>query len=76
MKHGDVVADYSYVGDGYEIPAASTIAATRMFAELEGLLLDHVYSGKGAARLIDYCKTGRFKKGQKVVFLYTGSFGC
>ena len=43
-----------------------------MFAELEGLLLDPVYSGKGAAGLIDYCRKGHFKKGEKVVFLHTG----
>ena len=30
-----------------------------MFAELEGILLDPVYSGKGAAGLIDYCRKGR-----------------
>ena len=43
-----------------------------MFAELEGILLDPVYSGKGAAGLIDYCRKGKFKKGERVVFLHTG----
>jgi L-cysteate sulfo-lyase len=43
-----------------------------MFAELEGILLDPVYSGKGAAGLIDWCRKGRFTKGQRVVFLHTG----
>jgi L-cysteate sulfo-lyase len=43
-----------------------------MFARLEGLLLDPVYSGKGAAGLIDLCRKGHFKKGQNVVFLHTG----
>lgn len=72
VKRDDVVADSSYVGPGYGIPAESTIEAIRMFAELEGLLLDPVYSGKGAAGLIDYCRTGKFKKGDNVVFLHTG----
>jgi L-cysteate sulfo-lyase len=72
VERADVVADCSYVGEGYGIPAESTIEAIRMFAELEGLLLDPVYSGKGAAGLIDYCRKGHFKKGEKVVFLHTG----
>lgn len=72
VERSDVVADCNYVGEGYGIPAESTIEAIRMFAELEGLLLDPVYSAKGAAGLIDYCRRGIFKKGQKVVFLHTG----
>ena len=72
VQRSDVVADCNYVGDGYGIPAESTIEAIRMFAELEGLLLDPVYSAKGAAGLIDYCRKGRFKRGEKVVFLHTG----
>ncbi|MEM8731163.1 MAG: D-cysteine desulfhydrase [Pseudomonadota bacterium] len=72
VSRADVRADTSYVGEGYGLPREDTIEAIRMFAELEGLLLDPVYSGKGAAGLIDYCRTGRFKAGERVVFLHTG----
>ncbi len=72
VSRGDVVADTNYVGPGYGIPQADTLEAVRMFAELEGILLDPVYSGKGAAGLIDYCRKGRFTQGQRVVFLHTG----
>jgi len=72
VESSDVVVDSAFVGEGYGIPAESTIEAIRMFAELEGLLLDPVYSAKGAAGLIDYCRRGLFKKGEKVVFLHTG----
>ncbi len=72
VSRSDVVADTSYVGAGYGIPRADTIEAIRMFAELEGILLDPVYSGKGAAGLIDWCRKGRFRKGERVVFLHTG----
>jgi L-cysteate sulfo-lyase len=72
VKREDVVADTNYVGPGYGIPQADTLEAIRMFAELEGILLDPVYSGKGAAGLIDYCRKGHFKKGERVVFLHTG----
>ncbi|MDX8349271.1 D-cysteine desulfhydrase [Cognatiyoonia sp. IB215446] len=68
----DVRADTNYVGEGYGLPRADTLEAIRMFAELEGILLDPVYSGKGAAGLIDYCRTGKFKPGERVVFLHTG----
>jgi len=68
----DVVVDSDYVGPGYGTPAESTIEAIRMFAELEGLLLDPVYSAKGAAGLIDYCRKGHFKPGENIVYLHTG----
>lgn len=72
VRREDVRADTSYVGEGYGIPREDTLEAIRMFAELEGILLDPVYSGKGAAGLIDYCRTGKFKDGERVVFLHTG----
>lgn len=72
VSREDVVADCDYVGEGYGVPRTDTIEAIRMFAELEGILLDPVYSGKGAAGLIDYARKGRFAKGERVVFLHTG----
>lgn len=72
VRREDVVADCDYVGPGYGIPREDTIEAIRMFAELEGILLDPVYSGKGAAGLIDWCRKGRFRKGERIVFLHTG----
>ncbi|MFZ1726234.1 MAG: D-cysteine desulfhydrase [Albidovulum sp.] len=72
VSREDVVADSSYVGVGYGVPREDTLEAIRMFAQLEAILLDPVYSGKGAAGLIDYCRKGKFKKGERVVFLHTG----
>lgn len=72
VQRGDVVADTTYVGKGYGIPREDTLEAIRMFAQLEGLLLDPVYSGKGAAGLIDLVRKGHFTRGQRVVFLHTG----
>ena len=68
----DVVANTDYVGDGYGIPTESGLEAIRMFAELESILLDPVYSAKGAAGLIDLIRKGHFKKGERIVFLHTG----
>jgi len=72
VQRGDVVANTDYVGAGYGIPRADTLEAIRMFAQLEAILLDPVYSGKGAAGLIDLVRKGHFKKGERVVFLHTG----
>jgi L-cysteate sulfo-lyase len=72
VTRADVVADTDYVGAGYGIPRADTLEAIQMFAQLEGILLDPVYSGKGAAGLINLVRKGRFTKGQRVVFLHTG----
>lgn len=72
VTRADVVANTDYVGAGYGIPRADTLEAIQLFAQLEGILLDPVYSGKGAAGLIDLVRKGHFKKGQRVVFLHTG----
>lgn len=72
VKREDVLANCDYVGEGYGIPAPSTLEAISLFAKLEGILLDPVYSGKGAAGLIDLIRKGHFKKGEKIVFLHTG----
>ena len=72
VSRADVVADTNYVGAGYGIPRADTLEAIRLFAQLEGILLDPVYSGKGAAGMIDLIRKGRFTTGQRIVFLHTG----
>lgn len=72
VARDDVVANTDYVGEGYGIPTKSGLEAIKMFAELEGILLDPVYSAKGAAGFIDLIRKGQFKKGQRIVFLHTG----
>jgi L-cysteate sulfo-lyase len=72
VQREDVVANTDYVGKGYGIPTESGLEAIRMFAELEAILLDPVYSAKGAAGLIDLIRKGHFKKGERVVFIHTG----
>ena len=68
----DVIANTDYVGEGYGMPTAGGIEAIQLFAQLEGILLDPVYSGKGAAGLIDLIRKGHFKKSDRVVFIHTG----
>lgn len=66
-----VVLD-DYVGPGYSLPTEAMVEAIQVFARLEGLLLDPVYTGKAAAGLIDLVRRGRFERGEKVLFMHTG----
>src|SRR5690606_12999002 len=68
VERADVVANADYVGDGYGLPTDAMIEAVRLTAELEAILLDPVYSGKGMAGLIDLVRSGHFKKDENVVF--------
>ncbi len=61
-----------YVGPGYSLPTAGMVEAVQLFARLEGILLDPVYTGKTAAGLVDMVRQGRFGKGENVLFLHTG----
>ena len=72
LRREAVEADCGYVGDGYGIPTEDMIEAVRLTAQLEGILLDPVYSGKGMAGLIDLIRKGRFRKDENVVFVHTG----
>ncbi|MEM6987759.1 MAG: D-cysteine desulfhydrase [Pseudomonadota bacterium] len=67
-----ILVDDGYVGEGYGIPADSTLEAITLAARQEGVLLDPVYSGKGMAGLIGLCRQGMFKPTDNVLFLHTG----
>jgi len=67
-----IVVDDGYVGDGYGVPAESTLEAIGLAARQEGLLLDPVYSGKGFAGLLGLARSGFFKPSDNVLFLHTG----
>jgi L-cysteate sulfo-lyase len=62
----------AYVGEGYGIPAASTLEAITLTARTEGILLDPVYTGKGMAGLIGLVRQGFFRPTDNVLFLHTG----
>jgi L-cysteate sulfo-lyase len=64
--------DDGYVGEGYGVPAESTLEAISLTALMEGILLDPVYSAKGMAGLIGLIRQGFFKPTDNVLFLHTG----
>jgi D-cysteine desulfhydrase len=67
-----VVALDEWVGPGYSLPTDEMIEAVRLFARLEGVLLDPVYTGKAAAGLIGLARRKHFKQDAKVLFVHTG----
>ncbi len=72
IARSDVRANCSYVGAGYGIPTEGMVNALKLLAEIEGLLFDPVYSGKGLDGLIDLTRKGHFDGMENVVFLHTG----
>lgn len=67
-----VTALDEWVGPGYSLPTPQMIAAVRLLASKEGVLLDPVYTGKAMAGLIDLVRRGTFKNGENILFLHTG----
>jgi D-cysteine desulfhydrase family pyridoxal phosphate-dependent enzyme len=61
-----------YVGGGYGVSTPESLEAIRLAARLEGLLLDPVYTAKAMAGLIASVREGRFRRGQRVLFIHTG----
>ena len=72
IPESSIYVDDGYVGEGYGIPAESTLEAISLTAKTEGILLDPVYSAKGMAGLIGLVRQGFFKPDDKVLFLHTG----
>jgi L-cysteate sulfo-lyase len=72
VQREDIFADCNYVGAGYGLPTEGMVEAVKMLAEMEGLLFDPVYTGKGLSGLIDWVRHGRFTIDDTVIFLHTG----
>lgn len=72
VQRQDIVVHDDYIGEGYGVCTESMREALQLMAQLEGVLVDPVYSGKALAGLIDLVRRGQLKAGQNVVFLHTG----
>jgi L-cysteate sulfo-lyase len=72
VKREHIVANSDYVGPGYGLPTQGMRDAVKLVAQLEGILLDPVYTGKGMDGLIDHVRKGFFAKDSNIVFLHTG----
>lgn len=68
----DVLVNADYCSAGYGVVTEAEREAIHLFATLEGLLLDPVYTGRAAAGLIDLIRKGFFNKNETILFLHTG----
>jgi 1-aminocyclopropane-1-carboxylate deaminase/D-cysteine desulfhydrase-like pyridoxal-dependent ACC family enzyme len=67
-----VLANDEYCQAGYGVLTEAEREAVRLFAKLEGLLLDPVYTGRAAAGMIDLIRKGFFKNDETILFWHTG----
>ncbi len=63
-------------GAGYAKPSAEGLAAIRLMARTEGLILDPVYTGKTLAGLIAMCEDGTIAPNENTVFLHSGGIAA
>lgn len=68
----ETIVDDCARGDGYGQITPDSLEAIRLTAQLEGLFLDPVYTGKAMAGLISQVKRGLIGPDQIVVFVHTG----
>jgi D-cysteine desulfhydrase len=67
----DIDVNDHYLGGGYAVIGEAEREAINLFARIEGLLLDPVYTGRAAAGLIDLVRRGDLA-GETVLFWHTG----
>ncbi len=72
FTHEMINHDNNYVGEKYGATTVEGIEAMKLLASKEGIILDPVYTSKGFAALIDYVRKGIIKKGENVIFMFTG----
>jgi 1-aminocyclopropane-1-carboxylate deaminase/D-cysteine desulfhydrase-like pyridoxal-dependent ACC family enzyme len=67
-----VSIDERFVGEGYGILDDGVRSAVQMFAKMEGVLLDHVYTGKAGLALIRMALAGEIESDSPTLFWHTG----
>jgi D-cysteine desulfhydrase family pyridoxal phosphate-dependent enzyme len=72
VSEADLFTDQGYIGPGYGIATPECVAAIRLLAETEGILLDPTYTAKAMACLIDHARSGALDPSSTIVYLHTG----
>jgi D-cysteine desulfhydrase family pyridoxal phosphate-dependent enzyme len=62
----------AYLGKGYGVMGKLEKETIKMFAQLEGLFLDPVYTGRAAGGMIDLIRNGEISSEERVLFWHTG----
>ncbi len=72
LGEGEIEIADDYTGLGYGISRPEETELIRHVALLEGIILDPVYTAKAMFGLRDLIRSGRFKAGERVLFIHTG----
>ncbi|MGP4714849.1 MULTISPECIES: D-cysteine desulfhydrase family protein [unclassified Psychrobacter] len=72
FSDNDLILNSDYVGEGYGVVGALENEAIEMTAQIEGILLDPVYTGRAMGGLIDMIRTDQIKPSDSVLFWHTG----
>jgi 1-aminocyclopropane-1-carboxylate deaminase/D-cysteine desulfhydrase-like pyridoxal-dependent ACC family enzyme len=72
VKPEDIIVNEHYLGPAYAVPTPEGNAAIRTMAQMEGVFLDPVYTGKTMAGLFDLTRRREIPRGSTVVFWHTG----
>lgn len=68
----DISANADYIGAGYAIMGERERETIRLLAQLEGVLVDPVYTGKAFGGMVDLIRKGVIGKDERVLFWHTG----
>jgi D-cysteine desulfhydrase family pyridoxal phosphate-dependent enzyme len=72
LSEGDLTMHDEYIGAAYGVPTDDGLAAIRLVARTEGILLEPTYTAKAMAGLIDHVRRGIIGRDETVVFVHTG----
>ncbi|MFC1477748.1 D-cysteine desulfhydrase family protein, partial [candidate division KSB1 bacterium] len=68
----DIIIYHDYIGEGYAVSSDVEMQFIMKFALDEGIILDHVYTGKACYGMVDLLTRDPDRFGQKILFIHTG----
>lgn len=72
LTKDDILCVDGFVGEAYAVPTAEGLAAIRLLAQTEAMLLEPVYSAKAFAGMLAEIERGMYTSADTVIFLHTG----
>lgn len=72
LKPEDILVNSDYISAGYGVMTPAEKDVVQLFARLEGVLLDPVYTSRAAAGMVDLIQKGFFSKESNLLFWHTG----
>lgn len=72
VRETDILCDDGHVGEGYGIPTDEGLAAIKLLAQTEAVLLDPIYTAKAFAGMLADIRDGCYTADDSIIFLHTG----